>query len=144
MRGAGGEGAPLTTLFFQGGSPRGRFAGSPQGAAPARSAPLKKERRGAPSPPTLPPHNHSLLWCCPKGQGGSPYGPPQITRPSGASGLRCALRACSRNGGYAPPKQQQKGEDLERSPPEYSRVTNGQHYHTEYYQTGELINRCTN
>ena len=51
MRGAGGEGAPLTTLFYQGGSPRGRFAGSPQGAAPARSAPLIKERRGAPSPP---------------------------------------------------------------------------------------------
>ena len=108
MRGAGGEGAPLTTLFFQGGSPRGRFTGSPQGAAPARSAPLKKERRGAPSPPTPPPHNHSLLWCCPKGQGGSPNGPPQLTRPAGASSLCCALRACCRDGGYAPPKRQKK------------------------------------
>lgn len=96
------EGAPLTTLLFQGGSPRGRFAGSPQGAAPARSAPLIQERRGAPSPPTLPPHNHSLLCCCPIGQGGSPNGPPQSTRPTGASSLRCALRACCRDGGYAP------------------------------------------
>lgn len=138
------EGAPLTTLLFQGGSPRGRFAGSPQGAAPARSAPLKQERRGAPSTPTLPPHNHSLLWCCPKGQGGSPNGPPQLTRPTGASGLCCALRACCWNGGYAPPKQQKKGEDQEKSPPEYSWMTNGQHHHTEHSQIGELINRCTN
>lgn len=102
------EGAPLTTLLFQGGSPRGRFAGSPQGAAPARSAPLKQERRGAPSTPTLPPHNHSLLWCCPKGQGGSPNGPPQLTRPSGASGLCCALRACCWKGGYAPPNDKKR------------------------------------
>lgn len=144
MRGAGGEGAPLTTLLFQGGSPRGRFAGSPQGAAPARSAPLKQERRGAPSPPTLPPHNHSLLWCCPIGQGGSPNGPPQLTRPSGASGLCCALRACCWDGGYAPKNYKKKGEDHERSPPKYSRVTNGQHHHTEYNQPGELINKCTN
>ena len=108
MRGAGGEVAPLTTLLFQGGSPRGRFAGSPQGAAPARSAPLKQERRGATSPPTLPPHNHSLLWCCPVGQGGSPNGPPQLTRPSGASGICCALRACCWDGGYAPTKRQKK------------------------------------
>ena len=75
MRGAGGEGAPLTTLFFQGGSPRGRFAGSPQGAAPARSAPLKKERRGAPSPPTLPPHNHSLLCVALRGKAAALTGP---------------------------------------------------------------------
>lgn len=144
MRGAGGEGAPLTTLLFQGGSQRGRFAGSPQGAAPARAAPLKQERRGAPSPPTLPPHNHSLLWCCPVGQGGSPYGHPQSTRPTGASSLRCALRACCRDGGYAPPNNKKKGEDHERSPPKYSWVINGQHHHTEYSHIGELINRCTN
>lgn len=102
------EGAPLTTLLFQGGSPRGRFAGSQQGAAPARSAPLKQERRGAPSPPTLTPHNHSLLWCCPIGQGGSTNVPPQLTRPSGASSLRCALRACCRDGGYAPQNGKKK------------------------------------
>lgn len=138
------EGAPLTTLLFQGGSPRGRFAGSPQGAAPARSAPLKQERRGAPSPPTHPPHNHSLLWCCPIGQGGSPNGPPQLTRPSGASGLCCALRACCWDGGYAPQNDKKKGEAPERTSPKYSRVTNGQHHHTEYCHTGELINRCTN
>lgn len=116
MRGAGGEGAPLTTLFIQGGSPRGRFAGSPSGA-PARSASLNKERRGAPSPPTHPPHNHSLLWCCPNGQGGSPNGPPQLTRPPGASGLRCALRACGWDGGFAPPSYTKKGEEPESSPP---------------------------
>lgn len=47
-------------------------------------------------------------------------------------------------GATPPQNEKKKGEAPERTSPKYSRVTNGQHHHTEYCHTGALINRCTN